>query len=95
MGLMQVMPETAKDPGFGVEPLLDPYDPVENVRFGQQYIAAMLKRYGNDQEAALIAYNAGPANADKWIKSGRNYASLPQRQETEPYARKIMEGFNG
>ena len=95
MGLMQVMPKTAKDPGFGVAPLKNPYDPVENVRFGQQYIGAMLKRYGNDKEAALIAYNAGPANADKWLKSGRNYASLPQRQETEPYVRKIMGGFSG
>ena len=89
------MDATASDPGYGVEPLLDPYDPEQNVRFGQQYMVAMLKRYGGDREAALVAYNAGPANADKWLKSNRNYASLPQRQETEPYAKGIMRRFNG
>ena len=32
-GLGQVMPRTAKNPGFGVEPLKDAFDPVESRRF--------------------------------------------------------------
>jgi soluble lytic murein transglycosylase len=92
---MQVMPKTARDPGFGVEPLKNLYDPEENVRFGQQYIGALLNRYGGDKEAALVAYNAGFGYADEWLRSGRDYASLPQRQETEPYVKKIMKGFSG
>lgn len=93
-GLMQVMDATARDPGFGVTPLKNPFDPAENVRFGQEYINAMLRRYDGDEEAALIAYNAGPGNADKWLKAGRDYAALPDRKQTEPYVRKILRGTN-
>lgn len=90
LGLMQVMPATARQPGFGVKPLSNPFDPEENVRFGAQYLGAMLKRYGGDKEAALIAYNAGPGPADKWIKS-RNDELLAD--ETKGYKKNILAGF--
>lgn len=89
---MQLMPGTAKNPGFGVKGTDNPWDPQENMRVGKDYLNAMLNRYGGDQEAALIAYNAGPGNADKWVASGRNYGALPKRSETEPYVRKILGG---
>jgi hypothetical protein len=92
MGLMQLMPGTARNPGFGIRGTDNPWDPTENKRVGTDYLNAMLKRYGGDQEAALIAYNAGPANADKFMSSGRNYGVLPKRGETEPYVRKILGG---
>lgn len=89
MGLMQVMPATARDPGFGVKPM-DPakaFDPAENQRFGTEYLNAMKTRYGGDTDAALVAYNAGPGTADKWIAGGRNSATLPA--ETRDYVAKI------
>lgn len=92
MGLMQVMPATARDPGFGVKPM-DPakaFDPEENRRFGTEYLTAMQNRYGGDTEAALVAYNAGPGRADQFVKTGRNKASLPK--ETQDYIAKIMGG---
>lgn len=89
---MQLMPGTAKNPGFGVKGTSNPWDPQENMRVGREYLNAMLKRYGGDKEAALIAYNAGPGNADKWVASGRSYDALPKRSETEPYVRKILGG---
>jgi hypothetical protein len=49
-----------------------------------------LKRYNGDIEAALIAYNAGPANADKWIKAGRSDDALPRPGETRKYVDKVM-----
>jgi len=51
----------------------------------------MLDRYDGDVEAALIAYNAGFGNADKFMASGRDMSVLPQRRQTEPYVRKIMD----
>lgn len=90
-GLMQVMPATARDPGFGVKPM-DPtkaFDPAENQRFGTEYLNAMKSRYGDD-EAALVAYNAGPGVADKYVKTGRNKASLPK--ETQGYIANILGG---
>jgi hypothetical protein len=63
-GLTQVMPATGLDPGFGVAPLRD-NSPQENVRFGRDYLTAMLKRYPGRPDLALAAYNAGPGVADK------------------------------
>jgi hypothetical protein len=64
-GIAQLMPGTAADPGFGIRPF-DPNKPGDNERMGKDYFAAMLARYGNDPVKALVAYNWGPGNADKW-----------------------------
>jgi hypothetical protein len=82
MGLMQVMPDTARNPGFGVKPLADPWTPAENRRFGTDYFNAMVKRYPGDRDAALAAYNWGPGNADKWVASGK---TRPLPPETRNY----------
>lgn len=88
-GLMQVMQATARDPGFGVKPLAweDRFDPKENVRFGTEYLQAMLDRFDGDQTRALVAYNWGVGNADKW--SG-DLNDLPA--ETRNYVKKILGG---
>jgi len=89
-GLAQIMPATGRDPGFGIAPISDPFDPVENRRLARDYLGAMLNRYGGDLEAALVAYNAGPRNADRFVAAGNDYSVLPKRSETEPYVNKIM-----
>jgi len=68
VGLLQVKPSTAAQPGYGVEPV-DPAkltDPAENIRFGARYLAARARAAGveswNDpQQVAkgLTAYNGG------------------------------------
>ena len=89
-GLGQVMPATAANPGFGVAPLKNPFDPAENEAFTRKYLAAMLSRYNGDVEPALAAYNAGPGNADKFAAAGGDFASLPKPSETMPYVNDIM-----
>jgi len=91
-GLMQLMPDTAKKPGFGVTPLRD-NSPEENRRFGEDYYEAMLNRYGGNMSAALAAYNWGPGNADGWMKYGANPAELPK--ETRDYVSAIMTNYGG
>lgn len=54
MGVMQLMPETAK--GLGVD---DPYDPEQNIIGGAKCIAMKLKEFNGDVRLALAAYNAG------------------------------------
>lgn len=54
MGVMQLMPETAR--GLGVT---DPYDPEQNIMGGAKCIAQKLKEFNGDVELALAAYNAG------------------------------------
>ena len=83
-GLAQLMPATAANPGFGIAPL-NPADPNDNARLGQQYLGAMLNRYNGDATKALVAYNWGPGNADKW---NGNIGSLPK--ETQNYVSSIL-----
>lgn len=85
MGVMQVMPNTNRDPGFGVTPAKD-NSPAELKRVGEEYFGAMQKKYGNDTLAA-IAYNMGPGAADAWIKKGGNFNALPK--ETRDYIGKV------
>lgn len=76
-GLMQLMPDTAAE--FGV---LNSYDPAENIRAGVAYLRRLLDRYGNNEELALAAYNAGPTVVDR-------YGSVPPYRETKNYIAKI------
>lgn len=64
-GEMQVLPETARNPGFGVTPAKDD-SPEELARVGRDYVGAMTARY-QDPALVLAAYNAGPGQVDKWI----------------------------
>lgn len=90
----QVMPITARDPGFGVRPAQD--DSLEEyARVGRDYWRAMVNRYEGDVEAAAIAYNAGPGNADRWLEAGRDYSVLPDRAQTEPYTQDILNKLDG
>ena len=77
-GLTQVMPATARDPGFGVKPMQN-QSPQENVRFGRDYLTAMLKRYPGRPDLALAAYNAGPGVADR-VSRGGQQLQAPKKQ---------------
>jgi len=87
-GLMQIMPNTAAQPGFGVKPFQgdDLFDVQENVRFGTDYIYALTDKLGNKRDAA-IAYNWGYGNTKKWLEQGADLNKLPK--ETRNYIRKL------
>lgn len=76
MGLMQIIPETARE--LGVK---NPYDPVENVMGGTQYLKMLLDRYGGDRNVALAAYNWGMGNVEG------NPGKLPE--ETKTYIARV------
>lgn len=85
-GEMQVMPDTATDPGFGVTPAKDA-SPEELARVGREYLAAMQKRYG-ETDKALAAYNAGPGAVDAAVKKHGDDWLQHMPEETRNYVAK-------
>lgn len=83
VGIAQIMPDTAKDPGYGVTPIEDRTDPEESLRFGAEYMRAMLDKYDGDYGLALAAYNAGPGSVDK-------AGGIPDIPEAQNYVQSIL-----
>ena len=83
-GLMQLMPDTAKELG------VDPSVPQQNIAGGTQYLAQMLKRYNGDTAKALAAYNWGPGNMDAYIKTGKGVAGQEMPLETQNYVKRVL-----
>jgi hypothetical protein len=91
LGEMQVMPATARDPGFGIKPARDS-SPDELRRVGDEYAGVLLNRY-KDPIVAMIAYNMGPGATDKWLAAGADPKKLPK--ETQGYIRNVTLAEGG
>jgi len=68
-GLMQIMPSTQDWIAEQMEIELQPgdaYKPEENIRMGSWYLKYLLDYFNDDLELAIMAYNGGFANVEKW-----------------------------
>jgi soluble lytic murein transglycosylase-like protein len=77
LGLMQLMPFTARDLG-----VRNVFDPRQNVDGGTRYLKSLLGRFGGDLNRSLAAYNAGPGAVER-------YGGVPPYRETVNYLKKI------
>jgi soluble lytic murein transglycosylase-like protein len=77
MGLMQLMPETARQ--YGV---VNPYDPVSNIEAGIKHLKSLTERL--PLQLALAAYNAGEAAVAR-------FRGVPPYPETQAYVGRILK----
>jgi soluble lytic murein transglycosylase-like protein len=96
VGLMQLMPVTARELGLRVPRYKNPlnpipnsrlderFDPKENVEAGMKYLNDMIERYNNNYVLALCAYNAGPGRVDN---------TPPAIHETEKHVGKVLNRY--
>jgi soluble lytic murein transglycosylase-like protein len=76
MGLMQLMPATAREYKVG-----NPYDPRANLSAGIKHLKTLIDRWG--LELALAAYNAGEGAV-------RKFNGIPPYRETRNYVSRIL-----
>lgn len=83
VGLMQLMPDTAKR--FGV---LDRNNPDQNVEGGVRYLRYLIDLFSPNLDLAVAAYNAGE-NAVL-----RHNNSIPPYPETQNYVKQVLALYN-
>jgi len=103
LGLVQVMPATgARVAGlmdnsqFHVERLLEPET---NIRIGTFYLGKLLDRFGGQFPLAVGAYNGGPHNIGRWLRSKQG---IPLEEfieeiafdETRNYIKKVVRYYS-
>lgn len=106
-GLMQILPSTAKQIARRKKKSFSPQklnsNPDFNVEMGSTYFADMLKRFDGSYILAVAAYNAGPTNVRKWMKT----LGKPDEQidavdwieripfnETRNYVQRVLENLH-
>jgi len=96
-GLMQLMPATAAmvaRGGAGGASAGDLTDPTDNVLLGASYLESMLRKFG-EMEYAVMAYNAGPGNVNRFQRALGNLEldefieNIPLN-ETRGYVKRVM-----
>lgn len=90
-GLMQLMPETARD--MAAKGLVDGdrypsenlEDPAINIEYGCAYLSYLLSYFNGATDRAIAAYNAGMGNVDGWTKQDKLLHNAITFPETQAY----------
>ncbi len=109
IGFMQIMPGTAQnvadDSGMSYSRWRLANDRDYNIKLGTYYIKQMVERFEGSEMLAIASYNAGPHNAERWIREFYDprdeedidkvvdWIELITYSETRNYVQRIMENL--
>ncbi len=101
IGLMQLMPYTAKDiaQGLGVEYMLDSlYYPSTNIHYGTYYVRQLLDKFDDNIVLVLAGYNGGPHNAKRWYERNEDqefdmFIENISYSETREYVKRVLANY--
>jgi soluble lytic murein transglycosylase len=88
LGLMQLMPDTARQVARGLRIKVttdDLLQPPANIRLGSTYLSNMLQRYRGNRVLATAAYNAGPSRISNLLRNQNAVTPTDIWVETLPY----------
>ena len=100
MGLMQLMPKTARQTAKKIRQNLpaikELYNPATNIALGTAYLAQMLDRFDGSRIYATAAYNAGPYRVKGWLKKRGHlpldiWVEVIPFKETRTYVQRVLE----
>lgn len=70
LGLVQLMPATARWLDRSLRTEADILEPSTNLRVGFRYLRALIERFGGDVRLGLLAYNRGGGTVSRALKRG-------------------------
>lgn len=76
-GIAQIMPK--------YHPNVNYDDPIESINYAAKYLSSLQRQFGGDMRLALIAYNAGPGNVEKYR------GPIPGDAESSSYYSKVIK----
>ena len=93
-GLMQLMPETARDMiALGlVDASYDASnlgDPATNIEFGCAYLSYLIRYFNGSTDKAIAAYNAGMGNVEQWTQGETSLQDAITFPETQAYLARV------
>lgn len=93
-GLMQLMPETARD--MIALRLVDASydasnlgDPATNIEFGCAYLSYLIRYFNGSTDKAIAAYNAGMGNVEQWTQGETSLQDAITFPETQAYLARV------
>lgn len=101
VGLMQIIPPTAKKIALGINTNFEPdlmKAPAVNIRFAAYYLRYLMDLFAGRPELVAAGYNAGPQAVARWLRAGETLpldifvAQIPY-SETRNYVYRVMGNY--
>ena len=103
MGLMQLMPQTARQLAkrhrIPLKPISQVFEPSINIHLGTSYLGWLSPQFGRNLIYTAGGYNAGPGNMKKWIRSWKKlpmdeFVEMIPFNETQNYVKRVFRSYH-